>query len=553
MNKRFIVITISLITLIVLVGCPRNEEKPGVNQSPNNNQSSSSGAIRNPEQIYRWPLPTDPPTLDPAHITDSVSAAVANQIFDGLVRFDASGKLIPDIAETWESDIKGQVWTFHLRPDLRFHNGDLLTAKDVVYSLQRILDPKTRSERANLLKPIKGAQEFYTGKATSVSGIKEVSPTVVEITLKQPNAPFVYILPMCNFSIISKKDIDSHPNDFGQNPAGSGPFVFEKWTRNDSIQLKPFAQHYNGEPKLRGILFRIIPDEMTRFQEFVAGNIEHTNIPAGKMQEVNGDKTLKALVKFKPAMDMYAYAFNCEKPPFKDNIKLRLAINAAINRDAIVENVLEGRGEVMKGYVPPGSWYTNPIATGFEYNVDHAKKLMTEAGYPNGKGLAPIQLYIDNDSTRKQVSEFVQSDLKKIGVEVEIHSSDWATLLDDIYAGKHMFFQNTWLADYPDPDNWLWTLLSTEQIGAPGNIARFSNKEFDQLTRDAQKVADQNLRLKLYQKAEDIALAEMPWVPLFVNSPVTLVQPWVNNFELSVLDRSPQLGGCEFEKVSISN
>lgn len=538
--------------LILVLGCPQDDQQPS-STSSNGATSGSKPKHNNTELIYRWPLPTDPPTLDPAHITDSVSAAVANQIFDGLVKFDADGNLIPDIAESWESDKTGQVWTFHLRADVTFHNGDKLTASDVVYSFQRLLDPKTKSERANLLMPINGAREFFNGKADKVSGILATNDTTVQISLMQPSAPFVYILPMTNFSIISKKDVEAHPTDFGQNPAGSGPFVFDSWSRNDNIQLKPFDKHYTGEPKLMGILFRIIPDEMTRYQEFVAGNLEHTNIPAGKMQEINNDDYLKSLLVVKPAMDMYSYAFNCEKPPFKDNIKLRQAINVAINRNDIVNSVLEARGEELKGFVPPGSWYKNPNAIGFNYNPEVAKKLLAEAGYPNGKGLKPIELYIDNDNTRKQVAEFIQSDLKKIGIEIEIHSSDWGTLLDDIYAGKHLFFQNTWLADYPDPDNWLWTLLSTEQIGAPGNIARFSNQKFDELTRKAQKVADQNLRLKLYQQAEDLALAEMPWVPLFVNSPVTLLQPWVRGFELSVLDRTPQLGGCEFEKVFITN
>lgn len=580
------------------------------------------------ETVYRFPLPSNPMSLDPAHITDTVSDSVAKRIFDGLVRFDEDGIVQPSIAKNWVVSDDGREWKFFLEKEVKFHNGRGVTAEDFVYSFNRLLTPETKSERAGLLYPVKGAREFFftrtfanrvdflvknqgdkpefheglasladtvkyvrfaegadtkkaetllaaavkahstslsaeltaelqslAGKAAppeTVSGISAPDEFTFKIVLDEGYAPFLMILGMTNCYVVPKEEVEKLGADFGLKPVGTGPFVFAEWTPDVSVLLAANRTHFRKPPKIDKLLYRVISDENTRYEEFKNGQLEHTDIPSGRMGEVKRDSKLSSLVMQRPAMDMYGYAFNCSKPPFKDNKLLRKAINYAIDKENIIDNILEGKFSLMKSYVPEGSFYHWADAPGYPYDAEKAKELLAQAGYPEGKGLPAIVMNIDNQEFRYKIAVAVQADLKKIGINVEIDRKDWGTFLEQIYAGETVFCQNTWLTDYPDPDNWLFTLLDSSQAGAPGNISRYSNPEFDKLVREAQHVVDENRRSELYRKAEEIAMEDAPWVLLFVNSPTMLVQPHVKNLKLTPMDRAPQLTNCPIEEVEIS-
>jgi peptide/nickel transport system substrate-binding protein/oligopeptide transport system substrate-binding protein len=537
----------ALLILVIALALPAVscKGKPSAPASP-------AAKVAPSETVYRFPIPTDPPSLDPAHITDTVSDCVARRIFEGLVKFDTNLRIVPALAEKWESSPDGKVWTFHVRKGAKFHNGRDIKAADFVYSFERMLDPRTKSERADLLKPVLGADDFFKGKTPHVKGIVAKDDYTLEITLSQGLAPFIDILAMSPLSVVPKEAVEREGGDFSVKPTGSGPFVFAEWKREEQIVLKANRAYWGGNPSVSTVIFRILPDEATRFEEFKNGNLEHTDVPQGKMSEALSSPKLKALLVTHPAMDMYGYGFNCQKPPFKGNVNLRLAVNYAIDRDNIVRTIMEGKVVPMTSYVPPGTFYTPPKEDGYKYNPELAKKYLAKAGYPRGKGLAPITLYIDTQRLHGQIAEAVQGDLRKIGVKVEIRTIEWATFLQSVYDGEPTFFQNTWLADYPDPDNWLFTLLDTKQIGSPGNIARFSNKRFDDLTERARTIVDEKERQRLYAAAERIAYSQAPWCLLFINSPTVLVQPWVKGMEITAMDRAPQLGVAPLEKVTIT-
>ncbi len=509
------------------------------------------------EAVYRFPLPADPPTLDPMHVTDTVSDTVVRRMFNGLVRFSPQLQVSPDLAEKWDISPDGLTYKFYLRSHAKFHNGRDVNAKDILYSFTRILDAKAASaagdlpsERAQMLFPVKGAEEFFTGKAKTIEGFESPDDFTFVIRLKERYAPFLAVLCMSDFVAVPKEEVEKDWKGFSQHPVGTGPFVFNSWTHDSEIVLKANRNYWGGEVKLDTVVFKIIPDENTRYQAFLSGDLEHTDIPFGKMAEITSKPELNAQLAGDTAMDMYCYGFNATKRPFTNKL-VRLAFNYAVDKDAIIKNILEDRGTMQKNYCPPGAFYFKGTSAGYPYDLEKAKQYLAKAGYPDGRGFPEVTLNIDQQQLSRQVAAQVQEDLRQLGIKLTLEQNDWATFLDRVYAGEPSFFQNTWLADYPDPDNWLYVLLESTQAGAPGNITRFSNKQFDKLVRDARTNVDEKARAELYGKAEDIALDAAPWLLLYWRKNLTLVQPYVKGLSITAMDRTPQLNNTPLESVSL--
>ncbi len=554
MNKLIQLGFLALIAL-ALAGCPAPPKDTGNSGATGSPTGSDTASADRPSE-YRWPLPADPMGLDPLKVTDTVSDTVARRMFNGLVRFSPEGKVVGDAAEKWEISPDGLVYTFALRskdgqPALKFHNGEVLDAAAFQYSFKRVLDPANECERANLLEYVAGSADFASGKAPEVAGLEVVDPLTFKITLTKAYAPFLDALCLMSLCAVPPQAAQAAGKDFGDNPIGSGPYKFDSWEREQRIVLKANPDYWAGKPAIETLIFRVIKDENTRFEEFKAGSLEHCDIPPSKISEVNGDPKLKAMIQGAPAMDKYSYAFNCEKAPFKDNTALRQAFNYAVDKKNIVNNIWGGLVTEQKTIVPAGMFYFMGDSAGYPYDVEKAKSLLEQAGYPGGQGLPDLVLNVDLAPTNKLVAEAVQEDLSKIGVNVRIETTDWGPFLDKIYAGDSLFHQSTWLTDYPDPDNWLFQLLDSSNFGGKGNTSRWSNSEFDSLVRAAQVELDEARRAELYGKAEKIALDEAPWLLLYWKNSSTLVQPYVQDLTVTQFDRTPQLGGSWIEKVSL--
>ncbi|MCD6216457.1 ABC transporter substrate-binding protein [bacterium] len=503
-------------------------------------------------EIYRFAMDTDAPTLDPAMVTDTVSDKVIRDIFDCLIKFDSDMNYVPVIAESWIApEAGGTEWIFNLHKGIKFHNGREITAKDVEYSLTRVLDPETASPRTWVLNMIKGAKAFIDGEAETVEGIEVLDNYIIKITLETPFAPFLGCLCMSTCSVIPREEIEKldDQSEFSLNPIGSGPFMFKKWVPDNEIVLVANPDYFEGAPKLKGVTYRIIKESMARVQEFENGNVEHTDIPPQELDRILEDPVLSKLVVRTSLLDVYHMGFNCNEEPFKDNIDLRKAFNYAVDKEHIANNILKNNMEVAKGYIPPRMPNYKSQAEGYEYSPVVASEYLEKAGYPEGNGLEPITLYIDNDEIHRRIAESVSNDLRKIGVEISIRQMEWGAFLDAVDEGEAKFFQLTWLADYPDPDNFLFVLLHTDNWGKPGNQTLFSNPEFDQLTKQAQIETDWAVRHELYIKAESIVMEECPWLILFTNRCNILVQDYVRDLDITALDRSPRLPNVELEKV----
>lgn len=558
--RRHTLPALIIIISIGIMGCAQPSPAPPPEEPDQGTVSAGEtedGMVAEPGEpvhggIYRFPLDTDPPTLDPAMVTDTVSDKVIRSIFDGLVKISPEGQYVPAIAESWDVNEDGTVWTFHLRGDVRFHNGREVKAQDFAYSFKRVLDPNTGSPRVWVLDRIKGAKAFNNGEVQDVEGIEVLDDYILRITLEEPFAPFLGLMAMSSAFVVPQEVVEEWGGSFASDPAatvGTGPFILREWDHNNYLLLQSNEEYFNGRPYVDGLRYRIIAEPLTRLQEFRAGNLDHTDIPADVLDDVLDDPEESELIVSRPLLDVYHLGFNCEKEPFKDNPALRKAFCHAIDRQYIINEVLNGLMTEAESIVPPGIFEYDAGLEGYEYDETLARRLLAEAGYPDGEGLPEITLYFDSRPPRPDICQVVQQNLARIGVNINLHQLEWGAFLEAVDAGEPAFFQLTWLADYPDPENFLFVLLHSDQWGPPGNSTRYSNEEFDRLVEQAGSITDRERRWELYAEAEGIAFNDAPWLLLFWNKCTILVAPEIRGLEITALDRPPVLPSVAIEHV----
>ncbi len=276
---------------------------------------------------YRFPLSTDPPTLDPAQITDTTSHSVASEIFNGLVTYDENLQIAPDLAERWEISPDKRTYTFYLKKGVKFHNGRECTAHDFRYTFERVLSPATRSPRTGFIDRLQGAKAYMQGQADHVKGISVIDDHTLQLTLEQPFNLFLHLLTYSSNYVVPKEVTEKYGKDFTSHPVGTGPFRFVSWKHDDQLVLEANEAYFKGRPYLDRIQYRILPEEVTRLEEFKAGNLEHSDIATGQFANVKNDPKLSKLIVSYPNLGTYSLRFNMEKASFKGNKKLRQAFN----------------------------------------------------------------------------------------------------------------------------------------------------------------------------------------------------------------------------------
>ncbi len=513
----------------------------------------------------RLPLNSDIPTLDPIHIIDVRSAAVARQIFSTLIRFDSELRLIPDVAESWEVSEDKLRFRFKLRRGVKFHNGREVKAEDFVYSFNRLANPKNLSERATLLRDVVGFEEFLQGKADSLVGVQAISDYELEIKLQRPYVPFLSSLAIINFAVVPKEEVEKAEakvkGSFSKQPIGSGPFKLAEWLPDSYIRIEANADYFRGPPRVKSIVYKVIPDLTTQFEAYKNDEIDTSGVPIGNLHRVMADKQLAKELHRQSLLVIQYYVFNLEKPPFKDILfeskkPLRQAINYAIDRDYICREILEERYQPFVGIIPPAlsEWYNpeNRYNPRYKYDVDKARELMEKAGYPQGLFLPKFEMFYNNFAEYPEIALQVADFLADVSIKVEPRVLEWATFLDTMQNGDFVFGRSGWVADFPDPDNFLWQLLSSENLGPLGNWARFKNEEFDKLVRQARVEPDKEKRKILYWQAEKIALEEAPWLFLFTQVNNVLIKPWIRGVKPSGMDVDASLPNVDFAEVYIS-
>jgi oligopeptide transport system substrate-binding protein len=564
----YIVLIISVIAAYLISGCGKKDSENFVTL---NGEIKGGGAyvINETENIR---------SLDPVGINDVVSHHVAHQIYDLLIDLNSDLQLVPDLAYRWEISADGLLYTFHLRGSVYFQDnscfpggkGREMKASDVKYSFDRILDPRTGSLGFDFYKNyVEGAKEFTDEvnkatienkepKITDVSGFIVKDDSTFQVKLNKQFGPFIYYMCLGFSYVVPREAVEKYGKDFFQNPVGTGPFIFENWTPDLEINLKKNPKYWakdefgNQLPYLEKVKFRFIKDLSQQLLEFKNGNLDESyRIPTELFKAVvNDDKTLtpeysRFILQITPSLTIQYYGFLTTSKVFS-NVKVRQAFNYAIDREKIIKYVLNGQaaGPGIYGIVPPVMPnYNAKIIKGYSFNLDKAKQLMSEAGYPYGKGFPDVTLNINEGGGRNtQVAEAIQSMLKEIGVTVKLQLLQFAQHLDNIDAGRADFFRLGWIADYPDPENFLnlWygkNVPDNPKDKSPINSFRYKNKKFDELFEKAISTTDITERNKIYEQAEQLAVSEAPVLFIFYDEDYRLLQPHVRQYRLDPMNR----------------
>jgi len=517
-------------------------------------------------------------SLDPVGINDVVSHHVSHQLYDLLVDLDTNLQLVPMLAKSWEITPDGLTYTFHLRNDVYFHDnpcfpdgkGRKFIAEDVRYSFNRVLDPRTGSIGFDFYRNyVEGAKEFNEEitkaktenrepKVLDVSGYRVIDDTTFQIKLTKPFAPFMYYLCLGFAYIVPKEAVEKYGKDFFQNPVGTGPFVFESWTPDLEIIMKKNPNYWdkdefgNSIPYLNGVKFRFIKDLSQQLLEFRNGTIDESyRIPNELFKNIiNEDKTptpeySKYIIQRKTALSTQYYGFLVTSKTFKDP-RVRQAFNYAVDREKILKYILQGSATdpAIHGMVPPVMPnYNASRIKGYSFDLDKAKQLMTEAGYPGGKGFPEVTLNINEGGGRNtQIAEAIQDMLKEIGVTVKLQLLQFAQHLDNIDAGRSDFYRLGWNADYPDPETFLNLFYGKNVPANPNDVSpinsfRYKNARFDELLEKALATTDVNERSRLYEEAEQVAVNDAPVLFIYYDEDWRLLQPYVRGFALDPMHR----------------
>lgn len=455
-------------------------------------------------------------TLDPSLVLDGESAKVCDMIYDSLVQYRGNSTDIEGaLAIDWQNSADGLLWTFHLREGVVFHDGTPFNADAAVFSLTR---------------PNVQTGSFYE---EFISSINALDAYTVQIKLKVPYAPFLTLIASTENSIVSPAAVAQYGENLSENPVGTGPFKFVQWDRHNQIILSAYDEHWAGKPAIDSLIFRSIPDNSERFMELQNGNLHAMEFPnPDDFAAIKTDSMLQ--ISMQPSLNVGYLAMNMDKPPF-DNLKVRLAINHAINKVDLIERLYQGTGIPAKNPIPPSLWSYDDTIEDYQYDPELAKQLLAEAGYPDGFETTlwalPIpRPYIPNGLA---LAEELQSYLLNIGVKTTIITHDWPTYLKKTENGEHDMAMLGWSAS-ADPHNFLFYLLSKVTAQKPAlNIAFYRSDEMQDVLDRARMSTDRDERIQLYQQAQAIFHKDLPWVPLAHAQRLLVVNNRVKNLQLS--------------------
>ena len=475
----------------------------------------------------------DPSTLDPALASEGNSVFVVRQLFSGLVTLDNDLKVVPDLAATMPTvSDNGKTYTFVLKRNLHFGDGKEITADDVKYSLERAADPQLAAPdppeslpAANYMNDIVGVKDKLAGKASTIAGIVVKDKYTIQFQLDGSKPYFLDKMTYNCYFVVNKANVEKGGNWFEQ-PDVSGPFKLAQWNKQQLIKLAPNSAYANGAPTLKevDILLGAAASNALNLYEQTDNKIDLLDIGAGADAERALDKNgvLNKQLVVKPELELTYLAFNTKAKPF-DDPKIRQAFSLVVDRAKIARAVFEDKVVAAKTILPPGMpGYTGNGAV-LGYDVSRARDLIAQSSYKSASNLPKIVLY----STGDGLSGTLQAIYKEaLNIEVEVRQYEYKDFQAGLNQGQFQMFVFGWTADYPDPENFLRSLLGA---GSPFNNSNYSNPQFDNLMKQGDQQSDPQARLQLYGQAEQMALADVPILPIYHNVSYLLVKPYVKN------------------------
>lgn len=531
MHRRSLFICYPLLLCLLLgTGCPKRETP--VDQG-----------IR--EQVFHRGLSADPSDLDPHVISALPEINITSALFEGLIGEDAVDlHPMPGVAERWEASPDGLVYTFHLRANAKWSNGDPVTAQDFSNSIRRVLTRSLAADYATMLYLVVNAEAYHKGTLTDFAqvGVQTPDARTLRLTLNHPAPYFLSLLTHPVWFPIHLGSLEKSGSPYQRGSkwtqpgslVGNGPFNLTAWKRGEVIVVQKSPTYWDAATvRLNAIHFHPAVDVDGEERAFRAKQLHLTEaLPVSK---VDGYKHSQSdMLQIGAFLDTYFYRLNITRPGLS-NLKVREALSAAIDRPALVEKITRGGQQPAYSFTPPGvGTYAPPQIIKSDY--EGARRLLAEAGYPGGQGLPPIEIMINSSGNHRVIAEAIQEMWRReLGVTVRINNMEQATLLANRRTLDYQVLRSEWSADYLDPK----TFLDVFRSDSNNNHTGWKNANYDALLFEADRTADSAARYSLMQRAETILLNEAPIIPIYYYTSVRLVHPSVRGWHPTLLDRHP--------------
>ena len=513
--------------LAALLGCARRESQVEVGDR---------------EQVLHWGNLTEPASLDPQLVNANTDANIVFALCEGLLNFNPKDlHPEPGVAERWESNADASEWTFHLRPEALWSNGDPVTAADFVYAYRRMLSQGLASPYASMLFHLRNGEAYYNRTLTDFTqvGVKAPDPHTLVLTLWHP-LPYMPSLvchqswfPVHRATIEKFGAIDDRATRWTLpgNYVGNGPFVLRQWRPQEVIQVERSPTYWNrASVRLRGCNFYPMELESTEEAAFRAGQLHVTaQVPVDKLAAYRKDP--RGVLHEYTIMATYFYRLNLRKPPLND-VRVRRALSLAVERREICDDVMRG------GQKPAGS-LTTPGTGGFfppelvATDIPAARKLLAEAGFPGGAGFPSLEILYNTTETHRKIAEAIQQMwLKNLGIRVTLANQEAKVVEDAMRQGDYQVARYGWSADYPDPSSFIDVLSTTNGNNQTG----WSNADYDRLDRLAMTTGDNARRFDYFRRCEALIAADSPIIPIYYYAQNILVLPEVNGWYDNLLD-----------------
>ncbi|MGR3309600.1 MAG: peptide ABC transporter substrate-binding protein [Candidatus Brocadiales bacterium] len=486
----------------------------------------------------------EPETIDPALMTGVVEGRLVAALFEGLTNYDPKDlSPTPAIAKEWHLSDDGLTYTFHLRKS-SWSNGEQLNAHDFVYSWKRALTPETAADYAYQLYYIKNARSFNEGalKDFGKVGVMAVDDYTLVATLERPTPFFLFLTAFPTLQPVNRRCIEKHGDDWTKegNIVSNGPFRLKDWKINQKIRLVKNPRYWDAEHvSLSSIDVLTVESANTAFNTYETGGADLiSTIPLPLIDVLKGRPDFHSSTY----LGTYFYRFNVTKPPFND-VRVRRAFTMAVNKEEIVRYVTRGGEKSATSFVPPNMPGYEP-PEGLPHDVEEARRLLAEAGYPDGKGFPRIELLFNTSEANKDIAEVVQQMFKKnLNINVSIINQEWKVLLNTMKRLDYQLCRSSWIGDYVDPN----TFLDMFVTNGGNNRTGWSNSKYDSLITEATNVGaihelplqTQNKRMEIFREAERILLEEAPILPLYHYVSYNMFRPHVKGIYPNVLDIHP--------------
>ncbi|MDQ7949020.1 MAG: ABC transporter substrate-binding protein [Pedobacter sp.] len=514
--------------------------------------SCSAKDSNNGKKVFNMNLEQNVTSLDPAFARNQYAVWMINQLYNGLVQVDKDLNTIPCIAKKWTISSDGLTYTFNLRNDVYFHDDPLfkngkgrkVVASDFTYSFYRLIDPKVASSGGWI----------FSDKVKGKDSFRPLNDSTFQIQLVKPCPAFMKILTHQYCSVVPREVADHYGKDFRSHPIGTGPFKFKYWKEDEILVLLKNEKYWEKDgdvrlPYLDAIKVSFISDKQSAFMNFLKKDLDFFNSVDGSYRDDILTKSGKMTSKYKGKFQLFKSPYICteyvgilvdtSKSIVKNSPlrlkKVRQAINYAIDKPKLIKYLRNSVGiPATSGFIPKGMpGFDSTRVKGYSYNLPLAMKLLAEAGYPNGKGMPEITL--STSTTYKDLIEFIQSELANIGIRAKVDVSPAASLRDMMAKNEVNFFRGSWIADYPDGENYLSVFYSKNRVPFGPNYTGYFNDEFDKLFEQSYYEGNDKKRYDLYYKMDNMVMEHASVVPILYDQAVIMLQNNISGYPINPL------------------